>query len=206
MKRAAAEVKKIKPALLRRGGGLKPGVLRSVRGKVGAGSLIGFFALLFSLALSLLVGRSLHMFGGSEVSSATKAQPRVPSATAALPVPKPTVTTVVVGVSAAGQGATTAASNPKTPTESFASTSLAPGNAAAPVTSPRTTTKSATTVKATTSTAVSLAPKSETTATPGAEAAVTTLAQEYASALASENLKLVAALNPTHTGDLSGYR
>jgi hypothetical protein len=173
--------------------------------KIGAVPVIGLFALLFLVVLGIL-GYKAFPGGGSSNAAKTSVKP-VPKKPTGIPA-SPSIRTTVVGVSTIGPGGTTsvlAVAAPPAPSTTVATTK-APD---APTTkaSAKATTTTVTTAKATTTVAPpsSLVPKSATTAT-GTESRLQVLAQEYANALASRNLKLVGALNPSHVGDLSGYQ
>jgi hypothetical protein len=172
--------------------------------KIGAVPVIGFFALLFFGVLSLLIIQSIPR-GTSSNAAKTSVKP-IPKKPTGVPA-SPSIATTAAGATTVGTGAATSLP----PVTTTAAPSIAPvAPAKAPdTTAAKTSVKVTTTAKPTTTVATTvaptLAPKSATT-TLGTESRLQVLAQEYASALASRNLKLVGALNPSHVGDLSGYQ
>jgi hypothetical protein len=198
--------------------------LDSSRARVGPVGLLGFFALLGVLAVGLL---------GFKLISASKADTRAQAEKQISPKPpkgaaSPAIPTSAKGVGPQGSGATTAvipvvvAAEPSVannnPDPAPASTEApAPETTPQPATVAATTktTKAApaptaapTTAVATTAAApvTTLGTKSATTPPSATPSQLTSLAQEYANALASKNADLVKALNPSQSGDLSGYK
>jgi hypothetical protein len=196
--------------------------LDSSRAKVGPVGLIGFFALLGLLAVGVLGFKAI-----SASKSDTRAQtdkrltPKSPTGAVT-----PAVPTTALGAGSPGSGATTAVIpavvaaspsivNPAPAAAPAAAPTEAPTEAPEPETTPPPATAPATTktTKATvapTTTvaapATTLGTKSATTPPNATPSQLTSLAQEYATALASKNADLVKALNPSQSGDLSGYK
>jgi hypothetical protein len=193
--------------------------LDSSRAKVGPVGLIGFFALLGLLAVGVLGFKAI-----SASKSNTRAQtdkrltPKSPTGAAT-----PAVPTTVLGAGSPGSGATTAvipavvAASPSivNPAPASEAPAAAPTEAPEPETTPPPATAPATTktTKATTAPTTTVAAptttlgtKSATTPPNATPSQLTSLAQEYATALASKNADLVKALNPSQSGDLSGYK
>jgi hypothetical protein len=193
--------------------------LDSSRAKVGPVGLIGFFALLGLLAIGVLGYKAI-----SASKSDTRAQtdkrltPKSPTGAAT-----PAVPTTALGAASPGTGATTAvipavvAASPSivnpAPADPVAEApTAAPTEAPEPETTPPPATASATT-KATLAPTTTVAAPTTTLGTKNATvppnatpSQLTSLAQEYATALASKNADLVRALNPSQSGDLSGYK
>lgn len=193
--------------------------LDSSRAKVGPVGLIGFFALLGLLALGVLGWKAI-----AASKSDTRAQtdkrltPKSPSGAAT-----PAVPTTALGAGSPGSGATTAvipvvvAASPSivnpapvtgAPTAA-ATQAPEPETTPAPATAPATAKTTKATVAPTTTTAApatTLGTKNATVPPNATPSQLTSLAQEYATALASKNADLVRALNPSQSGDLSGYK
>jgi hypothetical protein len=193
--------------------------LESSRAKVGPVGLIGFFALLALLAIGVLGYKAI-----SASKSNTRAQtdrrvtPKSPTGAAT-----PAVPTTALGAGSPGSGATTAvvpavvAASPSivNPAPVTEAPTAAPTEAPEPETTPPPATAPATTktTKATVAPTTTVAAPATTLGTKNATvppnatpSQLTSLAQEYASALASKNADLVRALNPSQSGDLSGYK
>jgi hypothetical protein len=197
--------------------------LDSSRARVGPVGLLGFFALLGMLAVGLL---SFKLISANKADTRAQAEkqisPKPPKGAAS-----PATPTTVSGVGPQGSGATTAvipvvvaaepsvvnnnpdpapasteAPAPETtpPPATVAATTKTTKAAPAPTTAPTTV---ATTAAAPVTT---LGTKSATTPPNATPSQLTSLAQEYANALASKNADLVKALNPSQSGDLSGYK
>ncbi len=193
--------------------------LDSSRAKVGPVGLIGFFALLGLLAIGVL---------GLKAISASKRDTRAQTDTRLTPKPPtgaatPAVPTTALGSAIPGSGATTAvipavvAASPSivNPAPVTEAPIAAPTEAPEPETTPPPATSPATskTSKATVAPTTTVAAPATTLGTKNASvppnatpSQLTSLAQEYASALASKNADLVRALNPSQSGDLSGYK
>lgn len=193
--------------------------LDSSRAKIGPVGLIGFFAMLGLLALGVLGWKAI-----SASKSDTRAQtdkrltPKSPSGAAT-----PAVPTTALGAGSPGSEATTAvipvvvAASPSivNPAPVTEAPTAAPTQASEPEATPTPATAPATTkttkaALAPTTTvaapATTLGTKSGTVPPSATPSQLTSLAQEYASALASKNADLVRALNPSQSGDLSGYK
>jgi hypothetical protein len=193
--------------------------LDSSRAKVGPVGLIGFFALLGLVAIGFLGFKAI-----SASKSDTRAQtekrltPKSPSGAAT-----PAVPTTAFGAANPGSGATTAVVpavvaaspsivNPAPVTEAPTAAPTeapAPETTPPPATAPATTKTTKATVAPTTTVAApvtTLGTKSATVPPSATPSQLTSLAQEYATALASKNADLVKALNPSQSGDLSGYK
>jgi hypothetical protein len=193
--------------------------LDSSRAKVGPVDLIGFFAMLGLLALGALGWKVISASrSDTRAQTDTRLTPKSPTGAAT-----PAVPTTVFGSASPGSGATTAvipavvAASPSivNPAPVTEAPTVAPTQAPEPETTPPPATASATTktTKATVAPATTaaapvttLATKSATTPPNATPSQLTSLAQEYATALASKNADLVRALNPSQSGDLSGYK
>ncbi len=193
--------------------------LDSSRAKVGPVGLIGFFALLGLLAIGVLGFKAISASkGDTRAQTDKRLTPKSPTGAAT-----PAVPTTALGAASPGSGATTAVIpavvaaspsivNPAPVTEAptaAATEAPEPETTPPPATAPATTkTTKATVAPATTVAApvTTLATKSATTPPNATPSQLTSLAQEYATALASKNADLVKALNPSQSGDLSGYK
>jgi hypothetical protein len=193
--------------------------LDSNRAKVGPVGLIGFFALLALVAIGAL-GYKVISASRSDTRAQTdkRLTPRSPAGAAT-----PAVPTTALGAGSPGSGATTAvipvvvAASPSivNPAPVTEAPTAAVTQAPQPETTPppaaaKATTKSTKAAVAPTTTiaapVTTLGTKSATVPPNATPSQLTSLAQEYASALASKNADLVKALNPSQSGDLSGYK